>query len=76
MKTASVSKDERSFFKADTSVGPQHYDPMKVYKNPKSTVIKNTVTPEPAMGSVKQQMETYLHRIFESADDIKVKGRA
>lgn len=48
------------------SVGPTDYDPIKVTKRIPATVIKDTIIPEPALGNVRDQMEFYLNKIFDT----------
>jgi hypothetical protein len=68
-KQASQSPAGRSVFTVlENSVGPGEYDPQKVYKKPLQTIIKEKVEPEPAVGSVKQQMENYLFKVFDGGN--------
>ena len=48
-------------------VGPQSYDPKfeLASKKVRTTYMKEKVVAEPAVGSVKQQMEGYLEKIFD-----------
>ena len=39
--------------KMATKVGPQDYDPAYIGKRVPNALIKETITPEPAIGSVK-----------------------
>jgi len=54
-----------------TQVGPQDYDPAYIGRRVPNALIKDNITPEPAIGSVKNQMEFYLNKIFESTNKHK-----
>lgn len=46
-------------------MGPTDYDPKKITKRFPTTVIRDEIIPEPAIGNVRDQMEFYLNKIFE-----------
>lgn len=52
--------------KKNSKVGPTDYDPKKVTRRFPTTIIKEEMMPEPALGNVRDQMEFYLNRIFDS----------
>jgi len=53
-KQASMSPGRTVFNVEENTVGPGDYNPQKNYKKGLNTLIKETVSPEPAVGSMKQ----------------------
>ena len=62
------SKITKAKKKVLSTVGPQDYNPNKIGKRVPKAIIKDSVTPEPALGNVKNQMEFYLNRVFQEGD--------